>query len=371
LINTAVKRLISFKNKKLIKKLINIHIKHSIKSKKVIFLKNKRYKSMDLSVNYLGLELKNPIVVGSSGLTNSVEKIKELEQYGAGAVVLKSLFEEQILFEESNAGANNDYDYPEAMDYIKAYARDNSIEKYLQLIRDAKKEVSIPVIASINCVDKGEWIAFAKKIENAGADALELNVSLLPSDINKTSKENEQMYFDIVETIRKTIKIPLSLKMSHYSAGLTNLIQKLSWTKHIDGFTLFNRYYNPDIDIDNLKITSSGVFSTPEDISQSLRWVALLSGKIKTDIAASTGNHTGEDIIKQILAGATVVHVVSTLYKNGTKQIKEMIETLDNWGNKHNYKSIEDFKGIVNFESAENSVAFERVQFMKYFGGIE
>ena len=326
---------------------------------------------MDLSVKYLGLNLKNPIVVGSSGLTNSVEKIKELEQFGAGAVVLKSLFEEQILFEESNASANNEYDYPEAMDYIKAYARDNSIQKYLQLIENAKKEVSIPVIASINCVDKGEWISFAKKIEKAGADALELNISLLPSDINKTSADNEKMYFDIVETIKKTINIPLSLKMSHYSAGLTNLIQKLSWTKNIDGFTLFNRYYNPDIDIETLKITSSGVFSSPEDISSSLRWVALLSGKIRTDIAASTGIHTGEDVIKQLLAGATVVHVVSTLYQNGTKQLKEMVEALEGWGNKHNYKSIEDFRGIVNFESAENSIAFERVQFMKYFGGIE
>lgn len=326
---------------------------------------------MDLSVKYLGLTLKNPIVVGSCGLTNSVEKIKELEQHGAGAVVLKSLFEEQILFEENNANANNDYDYPEAMDYIKAYARDNSIQKYLQLIEDAKKTVNIPVIASINCVDKGEWISFAKKIEKAGADALELNVSLLPSDINKTSADNEKMYFSIIEAVRKEINIPVSLKMSHYSAGLTNLIQKLSWTKHVDGFTLFNRYYNPDIDIENLKITSSGVFSHPEDISASLRWVALLSGKIDVDIAASTGVHSGEDVIKQILAGATVVHVVSTLYQNGTEQIAKMLKTIESWANKHNYNNIEDFRGIVNFESAENSVAFERVQFMKYFGGIE
>jgi dihydroorotate dehydrogenase (fumarate) len=326
---------------------------------------------MDLSVKYLGLKLKNPIVVGSSGLTNSIEKIKKLEQFGAGAIVLKSLFEEQILFEESNANANNEYDYPEAMDYIKAYARDNSIEKYLQLIRDAKKEVKIPIIASINCVDKGEWINFAKKMEDAGADALELNVSLLPSNINKTSADNEKMYFEIIEAINKAIKIPISLKMSHYSAGLTNLIQKLSWTKMISGFTLFNRYYNPDIDIENLKITSSGVFSSPEDISQSLRWVALLSEKIQVNIAASTGIHSGEDVIKQILVGADVVHIVSTLYKNGTEKLKEIIEFVDSWGNKHNYKSIDEFRGKLNFESAENSVAFERIQFMKYFGGIE
>ncbi len=326
---------------------------------------------MDLSVKYLGLTLKNPVIVGSSGLTNSVEKIKELEKHGAAAVVLKSLFEEQILFQADNAHANNDYDYPEAADYIKAYAKDSAIADYLSLIKDAKKEVNIPVIASINCVTTGEWVSFAKKFEEAGADAIELNISLLPSNIEVDSATNEKKYFDIIDAVKKTVNIPVALKMSHFSAGLSNLIQKLSWTKQIDAFVLFNRYYNPDIDINTLKITSSGVFSTPEDISQSLRWVAILADKIKVDIAASTGVHDADGVIKQLLAGAGAVQVVSTLYKHGASHLETLIKGLEEWMTKNNYKSIEDFKGKVNYESADNAVAFDRVQFMKYFGGIE
>ena len=326
---------------------------------------------MDLSVKYLGLTLKNPVIVGSSGLTNSVEKIKELEKHGAAAVVLKSLFEEQILFQADNANSNNDYDYPEAADYIKAYAKDSAIADYLALIKDAKKEVNIPIIASINCVTTGEWVSFAKKFEEAGADAIELNISLLPSNIDVTSAENEKKYFDIIDAVKKTVNIPIALKMSHFSAGLSNLIQKLSWTKQIDAFVLFNRYYNPDIDINTLKITSSGVFSTPEDISQSLRWVAILADKIKVDIAASTGVHDADGVIKQLLAGAGAVQVVSTLYKHGASHLESLIKGLEEWMSKNNYNSIEDFKGKVNYESADNAVAFDRVQFMKYFGGIE
>ena len=326
---------------------------------------------MDLSVKYLGLSLKNPIIVGSSGLTNSVEKIKALEANGAAAVVLKSLFEEQIAFEASRADAGSAHDYPEAMDYIKAFAKDNAIGETLKLIENAKKEVKIPIIASINCVTKGEWIDFAKQFEEAGADALELNISLLPTDINNSSADNEKIYFDIIEAVKKHVNIPIALKMSHYSAGLANLIQKLSWTKQVDAFVLFNRYYNPDIDIDTLKITSTGVFSTPEDISQSLRWVAILSNKIRTNIAASTGVHSADGVIKQLLAGADAVQMVSVLYKKGPKYIAEVLKELETWMQNNNYKSISDFRGKVNYESAENSVAFERVQFMKYFGGIE
>ncbi len=326
---------------------------------------------MDLSVNYLGLKLKNPIIVGSSGLTNSVEKIKDLEKNGAGAVVLKSLFEEQINYESNTAEAQNQFDYPEALDYIKVYAKENSIGDYLTLITESKKAVTIPIIASVNCISNGEWMSFAKRIEIAGADALELNISLLPSDVSKTSAENEKVYFDIIEKINTVVDIPVALKMSHYSAGLTNLIQKLSWTKKANAFVLFNRYYNPDIDIDTLKITSSGVFSRSEDIAASLRWVALLSGKIETDIAASTGIHTGADVIKQILAGATVTQIVSSLYKNGTSHLQTILKDIEEWMNKNNYSTLEDFRGKVNYENSKNSVAFERIQFMKYFGGIE
>lgn len=326
---------------------------------------------MDLSVKYMGLDLKSPIIVGSSGLTNSVEKVKELESFGAGAVVLKSLFEEQIHFEADAAGKQNDYDYPEAIDYIKSYAKDNTINAYLKLIEDCKKETKIPIIASLNCVTTGQWLEFAKKMENAGADAIELNVSLLPSDSEKTSAENEKVYFTIAEQVKKVVKIPVALKMSHYSAGLLNLIKTLSWTKNVDAFVLFNRYYNPDIDINTMKITSSGVFSTEGDLAASLRWVAILSNQIETPISATTGVHSGEDVIKQLLAGAQTVQVVSAIYKHGSSFVKTMLDDVQEWMKKQNKKSIEDFRGLVSYKNVHNAVAFERVQFMKYFGGIE
>ena len=326
---------------------------------------------MDLSVKYMGLELKNPLIIGSSGLTNSVEKVKELEKFGAGAIVLKSLFEEQILFEADAAGKDNEYDYPEAIDYIKSYAKTESINKYLKLIEDCKKEVNIPIIASVNCVTNGSWLDFAKKMEQAGADAIELNVSLIPTDIDKTSEKNEKIYFEIVEKAKKDLNIPIALKMSQYSAGLANLIQKLSWTKQVDAFVLFNRYYNPDIDVNTLKLTSSGVFSSPGDIAASLRWVAILSDQILTNISASTGVHSGEDVVKQILAGADSVQIVSAIYKHGPEYVKTVINELEKWMTNKNFKSIEEFKGKVSYKNVTNSVAFERIQFMKYFGGIE
>jgi len=326
---------------------------------------------MDLSVKYMGLNLKNPIIVGSSGLTNSVEKIRDLEKQGAGAIVLKSLFEEQIAMEQEKSYSQNDFDYPEAMDYMKAYAAEYTYADFIQLIRGAKEAVDIPVIASVNCVSLGKWTEMANKIEEAGADALELNISLLPSDIEKTSAQNEKTYFDIIEAVRKQVNIPIALKMSHYSAGLAHLVRQLSFTKMVDAFVLFNRYYAPDINIDDLSITSAGVLSHPENISDSLRWVALLSGKIKTPIAASTGVHSGADVIKQLLAGATAVQVVSSIYKNGTTQIGKMLEEVEEWMTEKGYSSIEDYRGDISYDKFNEPEAFERIQFMKYFGGFE
>jgi len=321
----------------------------------------------NLKTTFMGLELKNPVIVGSSGLTDSVEKIIKLEKFGIGAVVLKSLFEEQILMEMGESGNQNFYDYPEAHDYARYYTKERSLNDYLNLIKDAKKSVSIPVIASVNCVSSKEWVSFSKDIENAGADALEINVSMLPSDINHSSTENEKIYFDIISEVRKNIKIPIALKMSSYSAGLAQLIQKLSWTKNLDAFVLFNRYYSPDIDINKMKITSSNIFSSTDEISTSLRWIALLSNKIKLPLVASTGIHDSEGAIKQILAGAQAVQVVSTIYKNKEKYITEIINGIENWMNKNNYNSLDDFRGLLSYEKAKNSASFERVQFMKYY----
>lgn len=327
---------------------------------------------LDLSTNYLGLTLKNPIIIGSSALTNSVKKIIELEKNQAAAVVLKSLFEEQIVYDSETLAENSSYNhYPESYEYVKYYTKEHSVQQYLELIKEAKSSVNIPIIASINCISAVEWISFAKKIEDSGADALELNVSILTADEKNDSSTNENKYFEIIKKVKAQITIPVALKMSHYSAGLANLVQKLSWTKNVDGFIFFNRFYNPDINIDNFTITSSNVFSTPQEISTSLRWVALLSSKIKTDIAASTGIHDGTGVIKQILAGAKAVQITSAIYKNGPQYIPAIINELENWMKKHNFNSLNDFRGNMSSVKVKNPAAFERTQFMKYFGGIE
>lgn len=326
----------------------------------------------DLRTKYMGLSLRNPIIVGSSGLTNSVDMIKEIEKLGAGAVVLKSLFEEQIRFQVNKSVAQSEsiYSYPEAEDYIGNYTKETSVSEYLELIRKCKTSVSIPVIASINCVSSAEWISFARKIQEAGADAIELNIFVLPSDPKRNSEQNEQVYFDIAMAIIKQVSIPVALKISYYFSSFANTALKLSWTG-IKGMVLFNRYFSPDIDIDKFEITSSNVLSSPEEISSSLRWVAMLSDRLHCDIAASTGVHDGAGVVKQLLAGAKAVQITSCLYRKGTGILPEMINFIEGWMDKHEFKTTDEFIGKMSFKEAENPAAYERVQFMKHFAGIE
>ena len=325
---------------------------------------------MDLRTKYLGLELRNPLIVGSSGLTDKPEKVKKIEEHNAGAVVLKSLFEEQINAEINKVVYSGVNDYPEAYEYIREYTRDKTINDYLQLIKNSKSLVDIPVIASINCVDDNEWTTFAKDIENAGADALELNISLLPSDPFTESKDTEEMYFKITEKVKKSVSIPISLKMSYYSAGLARLIYKLSATDNVQGVTLFNRFYNPDIDIETLELVSSNVFSSPDEYILPLRWIALLSEKIDADMAATTGIHDGISMAKQVLAGASAVHIVSAIYKHGSEYIGTILKEFENVMNKHGFTDIDEMKGKLSFHKTEYNKVYERIQFMKYFGGI-
>ncbi len=327
---------------------------------------------VNLETTYMGLKLKNPIIVGSSGLTNSVENIIEIARNGAGAVVLKSLFEEQIMHEASNTMAQQEFGnyYPEADDYIRNYTRDNDVAKYLELISESKKAVDIPIIASINCISGNEWLDFAKKVETAGADALELNIFILPSDPDKEGAANEAVYFEIAEKILATVKIPVSLKISYYFSGLARMITKLSWTG-IKGIVLFNRFFSPDFDIENMEVKSSFVFSSPADLSISLRWVAMMSTHVKCDLAASTGVHDGSALIKQLLAGAKAVQIASVLYKKGFKEIGSMLEVLEEWMERKNFTALEQFSGKMSLDEAQNPAAFERVQFMKHFSGIE
>jgi dihydroorotate dehydrogenase (fumarate) len=338
----------------------------------VLYYQNKSSKMADLRTKYMGLLLRNPIIVGSSGLTNTADKIIELEKLGVGAVVLKSLFEEQIRFQKSKSVAQSEsiYSYPEAEDYIGNYTKETSVSEYIDLIRKCKSLVSIPVIASINCVSSSEWTSFAKKIQDAGADALELNIFILPSDPKRNAEQNEQVYFDIAMTMVKKINIPIAIKISHYFSGLTNTVLKLSWTG-IKGMVLFNRFYSPDIDIEKFEVTSSYVLSSPDEISTSLRWIAMLSDRLHCDISASTGVHDGAGIIKQLLAGAKAVQITSCLYKKGTSIIPEMLKFIENYMDRHEFNTIGEFTGKMSFKKTENPAAYERVQFMKHFAGIE
>ena len=319
-----------------------------------------------LETTYLGLKLKNPVIVGSSGLTSSIDKIKKIEEKGAGAIVLKSIFEEQIKFEAGKM--TNGSDSPEAWDYVNYYVKNNTVQQYLDLIKKAKQEVKIPVIASINCVSSKEWTGFAKSIEEAGADAIEINVFVLPNDRNATAEKYENIYFELAEKLKSTLNIPFAFKLGSHFTNLVGFIQKLN----VPGVVLFNRFYAPDIDIDNMKFTAAEVFSSPADIRNSLRWVGIISSKIsKMDIAASTGVHDGKAVIKQILAGANAVQVCSTLYKNGIDHLENIIKEIEEWMNKHGYNNINEFRGKMSYAKIDDPLVYERSQFMKYFSSVQ
>jgi dihydroorotate dehydrogenase (fumarate) len=326
----------------------------------------------DISTKYLGLKLQSPIIIGSSGLTGSVENIIEYEKQGAGAVVLKSLFEEQIMHEVSHTMGQDllANQYPEAFDYISNFSRSNSLDKYMSLIRDCRKSVGIPVIASINCATDAEWINYARKIEDAGASALELNIFVLPSDPANSPEQLEKVYFNILEKVVKQVTIPVALKISSYFSGLASSTQKFAWAG-AKGLVLFNRFYSPDIDIEDLEIKATHVLSSSDEIYMPLRWVAILSDKVSCDLVGTTGIHDAAGMIKMMLAGAKAVEVVSTIYKNGPGQIQLMVNELERWMDEHGYDSTIDFIGKMSLKSALNPVAYERVQFMKHFAGIE
>ncbi|HAF30936.1 MAG TPA: diguanylate cyclase [Bacteroidales bacterium] len=325
----------------------------------------------DLTTSYMGLKLRNPIIAASSGLTNSIEDIKEFEENGVGAIVLKSIFEEEIRRElAKDLGKMNmdNFLYPETMDYYDNYAEDDSLTKYLRLIREAKKAVSIPIVASINCVSAEKWPYYAETLQEAGADALELNVFVMPSDFEKSSEENEKVYFDIVKEVKKHVKIPISLKISYYSSNLGSFIQKLSNTG-ISSIVMFNRFYSPDIDINNLEILSTNVTSSASELPISLRWIGIMHNRVGCDLAASTGIHDGTAIIKQLLAGANAVEIASAFYKNGKGILKDMLKDITVWMDQKGYKTLNDFRGKMSQDKAKNPAAYERMQFMKYFAG--
>lgn len=326
----------------------------------------------DLKTTYLGLELKNPIIAGSSGLTSTVEGVKELEKSGVSAVVLKSLFEEQIIREIENTTNRNDLGtfYSEAYDYMNAYGKEYNVNKYLELIKESKEAVEIPVIASINCISSSEWIEYAERIEKAGADALELNIFIMPSDVKKDSKEMEAEYLDIINKVKKLVKIPLAVKVSYHFTAVANMLKRIALAG-VDSLVLFNRFFSPDIDIEKEDIISSNIYSEPNEITVPLRWVGMMSNDVKCDIAATTGIHDGESVVKAILAGADAVQVVSAVYLNGPEIIGRMLKEVKVWMAEKEYKDIKSFKGKLARKSNDDIAVYERVQFMKYFANIK
>ncbi len=323
----------------------------------------------DLHTKYLGLELKSPVIVGSCGLTNSIENLRAIEAAGAGAVVLKSVFEEEIYLEfahEFSKLGPMDSNL-EFLDYYDLEIRKDNLKRYLALIAEAKSQLSIPVIASINCVTSQEWGFFAQKIEAAGADAIELNMFVLPSNLSQTSQENESVYFDTISRVNHKIKIPVAVKISPYFSNLGGMIRDLSFSE-VKGIVLFNRFYTPDIDIEKEKICSSSVLSDPSDYLLPLRWIGMMANRVNCDLAASSGIHGWQTAVKMIMAGATVVQVVSTLYQNGFRAITEMNDHIGSWMANHGYATVDDFRGKLSMENTVNPSDYERVQFMKTFG---
>jgi len=321
----------------------------------------------NLATKYLGLDLKNPIVVGSSELTNSVDKIKEIADAGAGAIVLKSLFEEQILMDIDSERMNNMNDsYGHIENHLGYYLKTHSVNNYLKLIKDAKAAVEIPVIASINCYDDNEWIDFAKHVQDAGADALEINLFAMPADESISGADMEKSYMDIIKKLLVTVDIPVAVKLSNYFSGLANFMKELS-DMGVHGLVLFNKFYSPKVDIEAEAIVSAATRSTSFENANTLRWIGILSGMVECDLSASTGIHTSEDVIGNIMVGATTTQMVSSVMINGTERISLILKELEAWMDKKNYADIDAFRGKLNNSSVSDSMMLERSQFMKYF----
>ncbi len=326
----------------------------------------------DLSTTYMGLTLKNPIIVGSSDLTMSVDGVRECERAGAGAVVLKSLFEEQIEAEirQARNEAFSPNDHTEADDYIRQTALRLSEDKYLRLIREAKGSVSIPVIASLNCIQPDWWTSYAARMEDAGADGIELNIAIMPSYLMQTAGEVEKTYVRIVQSVRDKVSLPLSVKIGPYFSSLPHTARALR-NAGADVLVLFNRFSHFDIDIEKMKLVHRYHYSSPGDIHPPLRWIAVLAAQSGCHLASSTGVHDGAGMIKQLLAGAQAVHLCSVLLQKGLGRIREMLEEIEIWMGRHGFETIDDFRGQMSMELDGKPDFYLRQQYIKVLAGAE
>ncbi len=323
---------------------------------------------MDLSTTYMGLKLKNPIVPSASPLSRDINTIKALEDAGASAIVLYSLFEEQITHEAMELNyltTQGSESYAEAVTYFPEPNEYHSgPDEYLEHLQKAKRAVNIPVIASLNGVTTGGWLEYAKKIEQAGADGLELNVYYLPTDSKKTGVDIENLYLDILKIVRSEVKIPVAVKLSPFFSSMANIAKKLD-DNGANALVLFNRFYQPDIDLETLDVVPNIFLSTPQAMRVPLRWVAILYGKIKADIAATSGIHTSEDVLKMLMVGANVTMMCSALLENGPKHITNVVNDLQRWMEEHEYESVKQMIGSMSHKSVKEPAAFERANYMK------
>lgn len=322
----------------------------------------------ELKTTFAGLTLRNPIIVSSSGLTNSAEKNKKLEEAGAGAIVLKSIFEEQISMQANSMAG---YGSPEADDYLGAYVRSHALTEHIALIKETKKVCTIPVIASINCYTDSEWVDYALTLEEAGADALEINILSVQTEKDYQFGSFEQKHIDILVDIKKKVHIPVIMKLGGNLTNPVALINQL-YANGAAAVVLFNRPYQPDINIERFTFSSGTIFSTPAELSNGLRWTAISSDKVPgIDYAISGGVHCGEGVIKSILAGASAVEICSVLYQQGNGEIMKMQAVLAEWMDANGFECVEQFKGKVNASLAGEANPFERTQFMKYYSSRE
>jgi len=323
---------------------------------------------MDLGTTYMGMKLKNPIVHSASPLTENIDTIRRMEDAGISAVVMQSIFEEQITLESRELDHYLEYgteSFGEALSYfpdLETYK--TGPEEYLEKISEAKRAVRIPIIGSLNGVSTGGWIDYARQIEQAGADALELNIYYIPTDPELAGAEVEQMYVDVVTDVKKSVSIPVSVKIGPFFSAMANVAHKLA-DAGADALVLFNRFYQPDIDVENLQVAPRLVLSDSQELRLPLRWVAILYGRVPVDFGITTGIHTRDDVLKGLMAGAKVTMITSEILKKGVSRARDLVSELSAWMEEREYESVQQLLGSMSQKNCAEPAAFERANYMK------
>ena len=329
---------------------------------------------LDLTTTYLGLHLKNPLVASASPLSRKIDSARRLEDAGAAAIVMYSLFEEQITHDSHELNhylERGTHSFAESLSYFPDLEHYNlGPEPYLEHLHSLKQAVGIPVIGSLNGISSGGWIDYAHKIEQAGADALELNIYYLPTDVDLGASELEESYVQLVRDVRSRIKLPIALKLSPFFTSLPHIARRFV-EAGANGLVLFNRFYQPDFDLEELEVIPNLELSTPHELRLPLRWIAILYGRIAADFALTSGVHTAQDVLKAMMAGANVAMMTSTLLQNGTGRLMHILNDLQEWMEAHEYESIAQMRGSMSQQAIADPAAFERANYMKALNSFD